>query len=147
VYFIVLETEPVSNPHNQIPLILGRPNAIINRRNSQLILSFGHLTIELNIFNRNKQTRDFETEEVNMMNSFVDDTLELVVQKTSLTSIDISTISFEDLSEDELNFLHNDKKPRECLKDDFNSTTSNEMVHNHSNLWEYNDNYLNNCWE
>jgi len=63
------------------------------------------------------------------------------------SSIDVATISFEDLFEDELNFLPNDNEPRECVKDDFNSITSNEMVHKHSNLWEYNENYLNSCWK
>ena len=77
VDFIVLETAPVSNPNSQIPLILGRPflatsNAIINCRNGQLRLPFGHLTIELNIFNLNRQPRDFETEEVDMIQTIVE---------------------------------------------------------------------------
>ncbi|MDQ4222847.1 retropepsin-like aspartic protease, partial [Pseudomonas aeruginosa] len=55
VDFIVLETQPVNNPMNQIPLILGRTflatsNALINCRNGPMKISFGNMTIDLNIF-------------------------------------------------------------------------------------------------
>ena len=54
--FVVLETESVTNPDAQIPVILGQPflvtsNALINCRNGMLKLSFGNMTVELNIFN------------------------------------------------------------------------------------------------
>ncbi|KAL5574187.1 hypothetical protein UlMin_023784 [Ulmus minor] len=56
VDFIVLDTQPVENLKAQIPVILGRPflatsNAIINCRNGVLKLSFGNMTVELNVFN------------------------------------------------------------------------------------------------
>ena len=56
VDFIVLETEKVANVAKQIPVILGRPflataNALINCRNGMMRLSFGNMTLELNIFN------------------------------------------------------------------------------------------------
>ncbi|KAL5559991.1 hypothetical protein UlMin_036202 [Ulmus minor] len=56
VDFIVLDTQPVENLKAQIPVILGRPflatsNAIINYRNGVLKLSFGNMTVELNVFN------------------------------------------------------------------------------------------------
>ena len=56
VDFIVLDTQPVENVKAQIPIILGRPflatsNAIINCRNGVLKLSFGNMTVELNVFN------------------------------------------------------------------------------------------------
>ena len=46
VDFIVLETQPVSNPRAQTPVIPGRPffataNAIINCRNGSMRLTFG----------------------------------------------------------------------------------------------------------
>jgi len=45
VDFIVLETQPVSNPKAQTLVILGRPflaaNAIINYRNGSMRLTFG----------------------------------------------------------------------------------------------------------
>jgi len=60
VDFIVLETEPVRNPRNQIPVILGRPflatsNAIINCRTGLMKLSFGNMTVELKLFNLSNQ--------------------------------------------------------------------------------------------
>lgn len=56
VDFIVLDTQPVQNLDCHIPVILGRPflamsNAIINCRNGVLKLSFGNMTVELNVFN------------------------------------------------------------------------------------------------
>ena len=55
VDFIVLDTHPVADPHAQIPVILGRPflatsNALINCRNGKMTLSFGNMTLELNVF-------------------------------------------------------------------------------------------------
>ncbi|KAI5347411.1 hypothetical protein L3X38_015290 [Prunus dulcis] len=60
VDFIVLDTEPVVHSNSQIPVILGRPflatsNAHINCRNGLMQLSFGNMTLELNIFNICKQ--------------------------------------------------------------------------------------------
>ena len=56
VDFVILETEPISNPKGQILVILGRPflattNAEINYWNGLMKLSFENMTIELNIFN------------------------------------------------------------------------------------------------
>ena len=55
VDFLVLDTEPVAEGTNQVPIILGRPflatsNAIINCRNGVMQLTFGNMTLELNIF-------------------------------------------------------------------------------------------------
>ena len=63
VDFIVLETQPVSNLKSQIPVILGRPflatsNALINCRTDQMKLSFGNMTVDLNIFNLGRQPSD-----------------------------------------------------------------------------------------
>jgi len=54
--FIVIETETVSNLASQVLVILGCPflttaNALINCRNGMRRLSFGNMTLELNIFN------------------------------------------------------------------------------------------------
>ncbi|RVW58782.1 Retrovirus-related Pol polyprotein from transposon 17.6 [Vitis vinifera] len=53
--FVVLDTDPVAKGTNCIPIILGRPflatsNAIINCRNGVMQLTFGNMTLELNIF-------------------------------------------------------------------------------------------------
>ena len=55
VDFVVLDTEPIENGPNHVPIILGRPflataNAIINCRNGVMQLTFGNMTLELNIF-------------------------------------------------------------------------------------------------
>ena len=60
VDFVVLETEPIASEPNHVPIILGRPflvtaNAIINCRNGVMQLTFGNMTLELNIFHLNKQ--------------------------------------------------------------------------------------------
>ena len=55
VDFVVLNTEPVAVGANHVPIILGRPflatsNAIINCWNGVMQLTFGNMTLELNIF-------------------------------------------------------------------------------------------------
>ena len=67
VDFVVLDTTPSSNEPNHVPIILGRPflataNAIINCRNGLMQLTFGDMTLELNIFNLNDNSKLFETE-------------------------------------------------------------------------------------
>ena len=53
--FVVLDIEPVATGANYVPIILERPflptsNAIINCKNGVMQLTFGNMTIELNIF-------------------------------------------------------------------------------------------------
>ena len=60
VDFVVLNTEPVAVGPNHVPIILGRPflatsNAIINCRNGVMQLTFGNMTLELNIFHLGKR--------------------------------------------------------------------------------------------
>ena len=60
VDFVVLDTEPVALGPNHVPIILGRPflatsNAIINCRNGVMQLTFGNMTLELNIFHLGKR--------------------------------------------------------------------------------------------
>ena len=55
VDFVLLDTEPIENGPNHVPIILGRPflataNAIINCRNGVMQLTFGNMTLEPNIF-------------------------------------------------------------------------------------------------
>ena len=66
VDFVVLDTEPIAIGPNHVPIILGRPflatfNAIINFRNGVMQLTFGNMTLELNIFhlsNKHKLEED-----------------------------------------------------------------------------------------
>ena len=74
VDFVVLDTELIASGPNNVPIILGRPffataNAIINCRNGVMQLTFGNMTLELNIFHlsgRHEQVEDEKqrTEEV-----------------------------------------------------------------------------------
>ena len=55
VDFVVLDIEPVAIESNYVPIILGRSflattNAIINCWNEFMQLTFGNMTLELNIF-------------------------------------------------------------------------------------------------
>ena len=65
--FVVLDTKPIDSEPNHVPIILGRPflataNAIINCRNGVMQLTFGNMTLELNIFNLNNKQNLLETE-------------------------------------------------------------------------------------
>ena len=60
VDFVVLDTEPDVVGANYVLIILGRPflatsNAIINFRNKVMQLTFGNMTLELNIFHLSKK--------------------------------------------------------------------------------------------
>ncbi|XP_057491359.1 uncharacterized protein LOC130777083 [Actinidia eriantha] len=80
--FIVLDTQPVENPHNHIPIILGRPflatsDAFIQCRNGVMRLKFGNMTCELNIFNIAKQIGDKgEVQEINNIESIVEECMQ-----------------------------------------------------------------------
>ncbi|XP_024035548.1 uncharacterized protein LOC112096355 [Citrus clementina] len=98
VDFIVLETEPVVNNYKPIPVILGRPflataNALINCRNGLMNLSFGNMTLELNVFNMCRQPN-----EENEIEDDIDEQKELFESFNSIESnkqleLDISNIN------------------------------------------------------
>nr|CAN77408.1 hypothetical protein VITISV_005025 [Vitis vinifera] len=61
VDFVVLDTDLIVKETNYVPIILGRSflatsNAIINCRNGLMQLTFGNMTLELNIFYMSKKT-------------------------------------------------------------------------------------------
>ena len=67
VDFVVLDTEPIAVGPNHVPIILGRPflatfNAIINCRNGVMLLTFGNMTLELNIFHLSNKHKPMEDE-------------------------------------------------------------------------------------
>ena len=67
VDFVVLDTEPIENEPNHVPIILGTPflataNAIINCQNGVMQLTFGNITLELNIFHLNNKHKLVEIE-------------------------------------------------------------------------------------
>ncbi|XP_022855692.1 uncharacterized protein LOC111376912 [Olea europaea var. sylvestris] len=98
VDFIVLDTHPVLNSNAQIPVILGRPflatsNALINCRNGILQLSFGNMTVEMNIFNICKQHGDEDDLHlVDLIEQLVDD------QFIATSSYDALEFEFNDNS-------------------------------------------------
>ena len=73
VDFVVLDTQPMVNQGTQFSVILGRPflattNAIIHYRGGLMTLSFGNMTVNINIFNVIKEIWDDEDGcEVNMI--------------------------------------------------------------------------------
>ena len=72
VDFVVLDIKPVAVGVNHVPIILGRPflatsNAIFNCRNGVMQLTFGNMTLELNIFHlssKHEPSKEQESEEV-----------------------------------------------------------------------------------
>ena len=81
VDFVVLDTEPVVMGANPVPIILGRPflatsNAIINYRNGVMQLTFGNMTIELNIFHLSKRhmhSEEDDCEEVCIIDAILEE--------------------------------------------------------------------------
>ena len=68
VDFVVLDTKPMAESPHQVPIILGRPffatsNAIINCRNGIMQLTFGNMTLELNIFHLSNKDKPAEDKE------------------------------------------------------------------------------------
>jgi len=73
VNFLVIETKTVSNLASQVAVILGHPflataNTLINCRNGMMILSFDNITLELNIFNMQRQPSGFDDMEFSTLN-------------------------------------------------------------------------------
>ena len=66
VDFVVLDTEPVENGPNHVPILgrtfLATANAIINCRNGVMQLTFGNMTLELNIFHLSHKHKSLEGE-------------------------------------------------------------------------------------
>ena len=81
VDFVVLDTEPVALGPNHVPNILGRPflatsNVIINCRNGVMQLTFGNMTLELNIFHlgkRHMHSEGGEFEEVCILETILEE--------------------------------------------------------------------------
>ena len=85
--FIFLDTQPIE-ACNSFPVILGRSflatsNALINCRNELMKLSFGNMTLEMNIFNICKQPEDDnDSQEIDVIEELVYDQFESTVSKT-----------------------------------------------------------------
>ncbi|KAL9390408.1 hypothetical protein Peur_019016 [Populus x canadensis] len=104
VDFIVLDTQPVE-ACNSFPVILGRPflatsNALINCRNGLMKLSFGNMTLEMNIFNICKQPRDDnDLQEVDLIEELVCDQFESTLSNTEFDDLQM-TYSQEEITDE-----------------------------------------------
>ncbi|RVW62120.1 Retrovirus-related Pol polyprotein from transposon 17.6 [Vitis vinifera] len=82
-------TEPLKKGMNSVPIILGRPflataNALINCRNGLMQLSFGNMTVEMNVFNLCKQPMDHddvENEEACLIEALVQEHTEKLMEE------------------------------------------------------------------
>ena len=112
VDFVVLDTQPVVNQGTQLPVILGRPflatpNAIIHCRGGLMTLSFGNMTVNLNIFNVIKGMGDKEDVcEVNIVDYVVQKYLDNISYDDSLIYCLVSPSWVEEVTTSESEFLH-----------------------------------------
>ena len=94
VDFVVLDTEPVAVGPNHVPIILGRPflatsNAIINCRNGVMQLTFGNMTLELNILylgKRHMHSEEDDFEEVCILDTIMEEQANQQQEQEILTS-------------------------------------------------------------
>ena len=120
--FVVLDTQPVVNQGTQFPVILGRPflaiaNAIIHCRGGLMTLSFGNMTVNLNIFNVINGMGDEEDVcKVNMVDSVVLKYLDNVSYDDPLMSYLVSQSWDEEVTTSESEFLHSIIEHNEVLE-------------------------------
>ena len=106
--FFVLDTDPIVKETNYVSIILGRPflatsNAIINCRNGLMQLTFGNMTLELNIYYMSKKPIKLEEEgleEVCIIDTLVKEHCNQKVQKKlneSLRDLDEGLLEPSDL--------------------------------------------------
>jgi hypothetical protein len=86
VNFIVLDIEPVQIIGVQIPVILGQPflstaNALINCRTGMIKISFGNMTVELDLFDISNKPR--ECDEIGSA-YLIEEILEEAVKESSI---------------------------------------------------------------
>ncbi|KAL6310867.1 hypothetical protein AAG906_027312 [Vitis piasezkii] len=98
VDFVVLDLDPIVKEVNYVPIILGRPflatsNAIINCRNGVMQLTFGNMTLELNIFHLCKRHPHPEEEEgleeVCLINTLVEEQCDKNLQESLSESLEM----------------------------------------------------------
>ena len=120
--FVVLDTQPVVNQGTQFLMILGRPflattNAIIHCKGGLMTLSFGNMTVNLNIFNVIKGMGDEKDVcEVNMVNSVVQKYLDNISYDDPLMSCLVSPSWCEKVTTSESEFLHSIIEHNEVLE-------------------------------
>ncbi|KAL5827957.1 hypothetical protein ACOSQ3_019799 [Xanthoceras sorbifolium] len=125
--FIVLDTQSMVDMESKIPLILGRPflataNALINCRNGLMKLTFGNMTLEVNIFHIGRQPhQEDECYHTYMIDSLMPEELHLKDKFESLEYLLLED-DFENLS---------------FSVDAFNtSSISNDSQHKSMKFWQ-----------
>ena len=122
VDFFVLDTQPMMNQGTRFPVILGRPflatvNAIIHFRGGLMTLSFGNMTVNLNIFNVIKEIGDDEDVcEVNMTESIMYNYVDHVSYDNPLKSYLVRPSCVQEVTTSELKFLHSIIKHSEVME-------------------------------
>nr|CAN67576.1 hypothetical protein VITISV_025810 [Vitis vinifera] len=101
VDFIVLDTDPTVNEANLVPIILGRSflatsNAIINCRNGLMQLTFGNMTLDLNIFYMSKKQTTPEEEEGPEELCIIDTLVEEHCNQNMQDKLNESLVDFEE---------------------------------------------------
>ena len=110
--FVVLDTQPMVSQGSQFPMILGRPflattNAIIHCRERLTTLSFGNMTVNLNIFNVIKEVGDDEDIcEVNVIESILQEYEDHFSCDDPLKSYLVSPKCVEEVTTPEMEFLY-----------------------------------------
>ncbi|KAH9724535.1 Ribonuclease H [Citrus sinensis] len=114
VDFIVIDTQPIQDSRKHIPIILGRPflataDAHNQCRTRNMQLSFGNMSIELNIFNIAKQPHNADDGivDVDLIEALVDNTFVSNLSDDPLqTCLTHFSLDFDiDRSVDEVNAL------------------------------------------
>ena len=101
VDFIVLDTDPTVKEANLVPIILGRPflatsSAIINCRNGLMQLTFGNMTLDLNIFYMSKKQITPEEEEGPEELCIIDTLVEEHCNQNMQDKLNESLVDFEE---------------------------------------------------
>ncbi|RVW81159.1 Retrovirus-related Pol polyprotein from transposon 17.6 [Vitis vinifera] len=108
VDFVVLDTDSTIKEENYVPIILGRPflatsNAIINCRNGVMQLTFGNMTLELNIFHLCKRHLHPEEEEgfeeVCLINTLVEEHCDKNLEESLNESLEVLEDGFPEPSD------------------------------------------------
>ncbi|KAF5459814.1 hypothetical protein F2P56_019730 [Juglans regia] len=114
VDFVVFDVQLTPHSVFQAPVILGRPffatsNALINCRSGILKLTFGNMTLELNVFNTCRQPQDLkEPQEVNYFESLLVEKIFLLEQESQMEHVLPRTLeNIELLDNDQLSTRNN----------------------------------------
>ena len=122
VDFIILDTQPVVSQGSPFPVILPRPflataNATIHCRGGLMTLSFGNMTVNLNIFNVIKKVGDDEDIcEVNVIESVLQEFLDHFSCDDPLKSCLVSPKCVEEVTTHEVEFLYSILEHNEVME-------------------------------